>query len=293
MKKLLYLMLTFLLVAIPCAAYPIQKSTITFEGASKQIPSLVKKGTTYLEVRGFTETTNLTLDYNPSDNEVYLIEDYNRLNIYINEGNMRFNYDDLEYGVFIVQDGRTYLPLRYICEKFGYLINYQNSIIHITKDPVAIKAAQEEDAWLSALTEKAMADYYAAEKKAIDDFGTILVCGIFSEVTLKYYLSGETTLEQFNKIQGHLLELATKTRSDLYSTDYSHYAGPCLRYITQVAKNPNMDESAYQKLSRDFDAAYAQYRVRYVQDDFEHFYKIGAQLRAEINTLLGFDYYEL
>lgn len=90
MKKLVAIPLTLVISVTPLLAQT--TSTVNFNGVSTEVGSMVQDNTTYWGVREIGKVTGLSV-----------------------EG--------------IVANGRFYLPLRFVAEKFGMDLSYKNGIV--------------------------------------------------------------------------------------------------------------------------------------------------------------------
>ncbi len=143
MRKTTALLLVVILMAGMLSGFSMASSeeavTIWLDGKKVEFTDSqpIHTGTRVLvPVRGFFERIGVTVDWNNSDKLVVVKDDEQEIMLEVGNtavlNNGAVNYLDCSV---INRDGRTYIPLRYVSESFGYNVQWDSKTksVHITK----------------------------------------------------------------------------------------------------------------------------------------------------------------
>lgn len=111
-------------VSAAAPKYPIVSQAITIDGADYSIGTINKDGSTYIALRNLNTALGLTTKYNPSNRLVQVTGRHRSMEIGLSNGSILLNGQSIFGPEAILQSGTTYLPLRFLSERFGYEVTY-------------------------------------------------------------------------------------------------------------------------------------------------------------------------
>ncbi|MBC8581397.1 copper amine oxidase N-terminal domain-containing protein [Zhenhengia yiwuensis] len=126
MKKLILVLGLSMTLSMPVMASK-NEIKITINGIEQTLTNKPKSinGTTYLPLRELGDLLNLKTEYLKERNSVSVVSETQSLDISLSG----------QDSVALIENGKTYLPLRFISENLGYGIIYDNGTILITTEP--------------------------------------------------------------------------------------------------------------------------------------------------------------
>lgn len=153
-KKLLALTLAAAFLASPVALsiadhasaaassskFKITAQPFNIEGAKTSIGTINKEGSTYIALRNFNTALGLVTNFDKNTQVAKISGNDRLLEINLKSNAITLNNQLIAGPQVIVQDNTTYLPLRFLLERMGYDIAYEQS----TK-LIGIHAIQEND----------------------------------------------------------------------------------------------------------------------------------------------------
>lgn len=104
--------------------YSIVSQPFKINGASSHIGTINKNGSTYLALRSIDDALGLTARYDPSSRLVQVTGRNRSLRIGLSTGAMSLNGQPISGPDPVLENGTTYLPLRFLAERFGYEVTY-------------------------------------------------------------------------------------------------------------------------------------------------------------------------
>lgn len=134
--------------------YQVQTQTYSIDGAQVELPTINVDGSTYIGLRSLNTELGLTTNWSPVNREV-TVEGNNRLmTVDLSDPNIsEYNLNgQTMYGASaIIQDGTTYMPVRFLLERIGYGIAYDSGtrtvgITKIAENDLTIETAKIESA---------------------------------------------------------------------------------------------------------------------------------------------------
>ncbi|MFS0726951.1 stalk domain-containing protein [Paenibacillus sp. 1P07SE] len=138
-------------LSVPAVAAPIpqasaqhlvQTQTYAIDGTRVDLPTINIDGTTYIGLRSLNTSLGLNTNYSPINREVHVEGNNRTMTIDLSEPVSAYFFNDQRvYGMSaIVQDGTTYMPVRFLLERMGYGISYDAAA-----KTVGITQIQEND----------------------------------------------------------------------------------------------------------------------------------------------------
>ncbi len=127
--------------------YSIVSQPFKINGTSYHISTINKNGSTYIALRSIDSALGLTTRYDPSSRLVQVSGRNRAMRIGLSTGSISLNGQPIVGPEAILQNGTTYLPLRFLSEQFGYEVTYDNP----TK-LIGLKALSENNLSISAET---------------------------------------------------------------------------------------------------------------------------------------------
>lgn len=127
--------------------YPIVSQPFTIKGASSSIGTINKNGSTYIALRSLNTLLGLKTKYVSSTQLVQVTGRDRTMEISLSNSSYLLNGQLVLGPEVILQDGTTYLPLRFLSERFGYEVTYENK-----SKTVGLKAISENDLSVTAET---------------------------------------------------------------------------------------------------------------------------------------------
>lgn len=125
--------------------YQVNTQPFRIEGKRSSIGVINKNGSTYIALRNLNTALGLTTNFSKATQIVNISGNGRSLGINLVNNAITLNGQPVIGPQVILQDNTTYLPLRFLLERMGYVISYQNS----TKE-VGIKAIKENDLQVKA-----------------------------------------------------------------------------------------------------------------------------------------------
>ena len=103
----------------------VDKKEVYFED---QQPTIVPPGRTMVPIRSIAELTGADVSWNARKKQVTIKDDHLRIIIWIDDKEYRINGRTYRMDVKpYTENGRTMVPLRFICEALGYDVKYDNT----------------------------------------------------------------------------------------------------------------------------------------------------------------------
>jgi Copper amine oxidase N-terminal domain. len=104
--------------------YSIVSQPFSINGTSSHIGTINKNGSTYIALQNIDAALGLTTRYDPSSRLVQVTGHNRSLRIGLSTGAMSLNGQPISGPDPVFQNGTTYLPLRFLAERFGYEVTY-------------------------------------------------------------------------------------------------------------------------------------------------------------------------
>ncbi|WP_426446262.1 stalk domain-containing protein [Paenibacillus sp. S-38] len=109
------------------ASYTIREQPVTVDGKSARIPVIYSEGSTYIGLRALTEHLGLAIEWDGQERAASVTGRGRTLKVYPDTGVYTLNVNRL-YGEYpILQDGSLYVPLRFLLERLGYGVSYDEA----------------------------------------------------------------------------------------------------------------------------------------------------------------------
>ncbi|WP_027086903.1 stalk domain-containing protein [Cohnella panacarvi] len=130
-------------------------------GTSFHIGTINKNGSTYIALRSIDSALGLTTRYDPSSRLVQVTGRNRSIRIGLSTGAISLNGQPIFGPEPILQNGTTYLPLRFLSERFGYEVTYDKG-----SKLIGLHALKENELSISAETigadgdDKSLSVYY-------------------------------------------------------------------------------------------------------------------------------------
>nr|WP_303244301.1 copper amine oxidase N-terminal domain-containing protein [uncultured Cellulosilyticum sp.] len=109
--------------AVP--TYTVKEQNFDLNGEIVAINTIVKNGVSLVELKTFANGLGISLEYDKAASAVIARYNNGYVSLLLNSKSAKANGVKTELTVApTVQDGRTYVPARYIAESFGMTVNY-------------------------------------------------------------------------------------------------------------------------------------------------------------------------
>lgn len=131
MKKQLLVFSSMMLLGASTVFGQVGSSQINYGGVTYPVQSIVKDNTTYVGVRQLGEATGITVEYMADIHMVVVNHKNHNMQISLEDRQAYINGVAVGEAPMILENGSTYLPFRWICEKLGFLVGYENGIIKV------------------------------------------------------------------------------------------------------------------------------------------------------------------
>ncbi|MCF7754293.1 DUF4163 domain-containing protein [Paenibacillus xylanexedens] len=131
--------------AASVSKYKVTAQPFSIEGKKSNIGTINKNGSTYIALRNLNTALGLTTNFNKTNQLVEVSGNGRSLQINLSNNTIHLNGQPVFGPQVILQNNTTYLPLRFLLERMGYVILYQNS----TKQ-VDIQSIKENDLQVQA-----------------------------------------------------------------------------------------------------------------------------------------------
>lgn len=131
MKKQLLVFSSVMLLGASTVFGQVGSSQINYGGVTYPVQSIVKDNTTYVGVRQLGEATGLTVGYMADIHTVVVDHKNHNMQITLQDRQAYVNGVAVGEAPMILENGSTYLPFRWICEKLGFLVGYENGVIKV------------------------------------------------------------------------------------------------------------------------------------------------------------------
>ncbi|PYY25666.1 stalk domain-containing protein [Paenibacillus illinoisensis] len=131
--------------ATSVSKYKVNTQPFSIEGKKSSIGTINKNGSTYIALRNLNTALGLTTNFNKAIQLVSVSGNGRSLEVNLVNNAINLNGQPVIGPQVILQDNTTYLPLRFLLERMGYVISYQNS----TKE-VSIQGIKENDLQVKA-----------------------------------------------------------------------------------------------------------------------------------------------
>ncbi|MEK8132508.1 DUF4163 domain-containing protein [Paenibacillus filicis] len=131
--------------AAESAALPIAPMTVVIDGEGTAVPAVLVQGDTYIGLRALNERLGLDTGWDPGKRLVTVSGRGRTLTFSLDALDKYTLNSQPVYGLpAIVQDGSTYLPLRFLLERMGYGISYDAGTrsVHIETIPENILSVE-------------------------------------------------------------------------------------------------------------------------------------------------------
>lgn len=132
-------------VSAAAAKYPIVSQAFQIEGTTSKIGTINKNSTTYIALRSLNNALGLKTNYKASSRNVEVTGKGRTMEIGLTNGSIRLNGQPVTGPEAIVQNQTTYLPLRFVLERLGYEVAYNNS-----SKVISLKAIAENNLTVTA-----------------------------------------------------------------------------------------------------------------------------------------------
>ena len=127
--------------------HTIISQSFKIEGQSSTIGAINKNGSTYIALRSLNTALGLNTKYNSSTRVVQVNGRGRTMELNLSNRSIYLNGQPLYYGPeAILQDGTTYVPLRFVLEHFGYEVTYEKS-----SKVIELKAIEENDLTITSM----------------------------------------------------------------------------------------------------------------------------------------------
>ncbi len=154
MKKLFALILIAVMLFMTCRAAVVEvniggiRVNSVRDGEIKtilleEVPFVNESGRTMVPVRAISESFGASVSWDGEKQEVKIVNGDNTIILYIDSNKALFNGKEILLdSAPVIKGGRTFVPLRFIGESFGYNINYVATTKQIIIDdtPIVLKA---------------------------------------------------------------------------------------------------------------------------------------------------------
>src|SRR5690606_13802611 len=125
--------------------YPIASQPFMIEGTSSSIGTINKDGSTYIALRHLNTELGFTTSYDPVTRLIQVSGKGRMMEIDLSNDAIKLNGQPVFGPQTILQDGTTYLPLRFLLERFGSQVTYDSG-----SKTIGLTAIPENDLTLTA-----------------------------------------------------------------------------------------------------------------------------------------------
>ncbi|GGD59958.1 PdaC/SigV domain-containing protein [Paenibacillus nasutitermitis] len=123
--------------AAASSKFKIIEQPFRIEGLKKSIGTINNDSSTYIALRSLNTALGLVTDYNKATQTVKITGNGRLLEINLKNQSITLNNQLIFGPPLIVQDNTTYLPLRFLLERMGYEISYENDTKLIGMDKIS------------------------------------------------------------------------------------------------------------------------------------------------------------
>ncbi|AFH63687.1 copper amine oxidase [Paenibacillus mucilaginosus K02] len=161
------------------ARYAITPQPVTVDGSSAVIPVIYSEGSTYIGLRALTEHLGLAIDWDAGERAASVTGRGRTLKVYPDTGVYTLNVNRLYGELPILQDGSLYVPLRFLLERLGYGVSYDQA-----SRTIEVETIQENPLQIVTVTTDGGHPLVDAQYPQIEGFADTAVMGKINE-TLK------------------------------------------------------------------------------------------------------------
>ncbi|MCZ8520426.1 MULTISPECIES: stalk domain-containing protein [Paenibacillus] len=166
------------------SSLPVVQQTILIDGKTAVIPVIYSEGSTYIGLRALTEGLGLAVEWNEAERTASVTGRSRTLKVNPDNGTYNLNGGKM-YGEWpLLQDGSLYVPLRFLLERLGYGVTYdeaakqigietiqenQLSVVTVTADsgnPMVEVQYPQVEGFADAAVQKKMNDVLRAQGEA-------------------------------------------------------------------------------------------------------------------------------
>ena len=134
--------------------YQVQPQTYSIDGNQVELPTINVDGSTYIGLRSLNTELGLTTNWSPTAREATVDGNNRTMTVNFTDTNLSeytLNGQQIYGASSIIQDGTTYIPVRFLLERMGYGIAYDASsrtvgITKIAENDLTIETAKIESA---------------------------------------------------------------------------------------------------------------------------------------------------
>lgn len=231
MKKIGIIISTMLLLPTMLFA----DTLINYNGQKGEVSSVIKNNTTYVGIRDLGDATGLAVMYHDDTSTLELLDMTTTMSINLETGDTRVNGEPVTSAPLLTVKGRTYLPLRFVCEKFDYVVDTNGNTVNITNKPTKLNAQQrvskfetELDTLASALASSYASIYVTVQDIKLnnldEDTYTELLAKSFTDTTISIEKLTDLRLKSIGNNMLNVVKAIQNNSQKLLHTKMDSYA---------------------------------------------------------------------
>lgn len=206
--------------AASVSKYKVSAQPFSIGGKKSSIGTINKNGSVYIALRNLNTALGLTTNFNKASQIVNVSGNGRTLEINLTNNAITLNGQPISGPPVILQNNTTYLPLRFLLERMGYVISYQNSTKQISIQGIKENELQIQAAEIGADGDgKSLLVYYPVIKGYANEKVQNKINAFLKQESNLHIAEGSKQMEKAVKENNQILATNPKAEVRLPSFD--------------------------------------------------------------------------